>query len=53
VLDHHAAVTRNPLAMKRGLNQAPLPQMGCALARQQSLAKQLLGAFQTTACADW
>jgi hypothetical protein len=49
ILAHHRRVPGHAVPMKRGLNQAALPQMKLAFAGQQPLAQQNLGALQRPA----
>src|SRR5262249_18463365 len=41
-VSHHRAVGLEPLAMERGLAEAPLPRVELALARQQAFAQERL-----------
>ena len=49
VLDHHAPVARDALAVKRRLHQPSLAKMNRALARQQAVAEQPLAALEAAA----
>src|SRR5437762_42887 len=49
VLDHHASVAGDALAVKRRLHQPALPKMNRALARQQAVAEQPLAALEAAA----
>ena len=52
VLDHHASVAGDALAMKRRLHQPALPEMNRALAGQQAVAEQPLAALEAAALGE-
>ncbi len=52
IADHQVAVSGHAIAVKRGLHQAPLPQVERAFAGQQTLAEQALASFEPPALGE-
>jgi hypothetical protein len=51
-IDHQVAVPGHAIAVKSRLHQAPLPQVECAFAGQQTLAEQAFAPFESSALGE-